>query len=78
MESEVSGNLSQPQPGQAGQYLVADIRQLVDIIDQRERDPAHPGAAEIRKLVGDFVLCADKRIAADRLGEVALRRAQLF
>src|SRR5262249_22222232 len=43
----------QPAPGKPRQHLVAKIRQLVEVIDEGQRDAAHAGLADAVELVGD-------------------------
>ena len=67
-----SVRLPDAEPGEAWQHLVAEVRHLVEIVDERHRDAAQAGAADIGELFGDAVRGADERIAADRLGRVIL------
>ena len=53
---------------QPRQYLLADIRQLIDLVHQGKRDTARAGAAQIRELIGCFVGRPDERITANRIG----------
>src|SRR5262249_27324849 len=55
------------EPHQAREDLVAEVWQLVEIVDEGERDSAHTGFADGRKFVGHAVRRSDEGVAADRL-----------
>ena len=58
--------------GETRQHLIAKIRQLQEIIDERKRNAAHARLADGRKLFCDPIGRADERIATDRIrGKVA-------
>src|SRR4051794_28843635 len=67
-----SVRLPDAEAGEARQHLVAEIRCLVEIVDERHRDAAHAGAGDVGQLLGDAVRGAYERIAADRFGRVIL------
>src|SRR5215813_2912675 len=58
---------SRAEPHQAREDLVAEVWQLVEIVDEGERDSAHAGFADGRKFVGHAVRRSDEGVAADRL-----------
>src|SRR6266540_5957591 len=60
--------LAQADPLETRQDLVAEERQLVDIVDQRDRNPGQPGLAQIDELARHMVGVADDRQAAHALG----------
>src|SRR5262249_20019189 len=73
------------EPHQPRENLVAEVWQLVEIVDEGERDAAHAGFADGRKFVGHAVRRSDEGVAADRLFckvlallEVLLRRNRLW
>src|SRR5258708_7705436 len=49
------------------QHLVTEERQLVDVVDERDRDAGQAGAAQIGQLPGYLVGIADDRQAAHAL-----------
>ena len=53
---------------QAGQHLVAEIRHFVEIIDERESDPAHAGFADGGEFLGYRSACSLVWIAAEGFG----------
>src|SRR5215467_5244064 len=56
---------SQSHASEARQHLVAEIRHVVEIVDERDRQPAEAGAAVVGKLGRNLIRRADERIAAD-------------
>src|SRR5262249_8589077 len=55
-------------PHQARQHLVAEVRQLVEIIDEREPDPAHAGLGDGVEFLRLLVRSSTEGVAADRVG----------
>src|SRR5215831_12887098 len=62
-----SARHARAEPHQAREDLVAEVWQLVEIVDEGERDPAHAGFADGCKFVGHAVRRSDEGVAADRL-----------
>src|SRR5215472_12829407 len=60
--------LPHAQPGQARQYLVAKIRQLVQIIHEGHRNASHARLADIGEFLRDPVWRPHIGITADRIG----------
>src|SRR6266481_5392384 len=60
------------EPHEAREDLVAEVRQLVEIVDEGERDSTHAGFADGRKLIGHAVRRSDEGVAADRVGRKVL------
>src|SRR5262245_55577310 len=58
----------QAAPGKPRQHLVAEIRQLIEIIDEGQRNGAHAGLADAVELVGHAVGRPHEWVAADGVG----------
>src|ERR1700761_8917285 len=59
--------LPQPHPLQAPAHFVDEVRQLVDVVDERNADAGQPGLAQIGELGRDVIGVADDRQAAHAL-----------
>ena len=59
--------LPQPHALQPADHLVAEIRQLVDVVDERDADAGEAGLGEVGELAGDLIGIADDRQAAHAL-----------
>src|SRR5262245_53306215 len=72
--TEATGSIRRPhpEPRQARQHLLTEIRQLVEIVDEREGDAAHAGFADAGELVRHAVRRPHERIAADRIARKVL------
>ena len=69
---------AQAQAGQARQDFGAEIGQLVEVVDERHRDPGETGGGELRHLVRHRIGIADQRQPAHAVGLVTAQALELL
>ena len=56
---QLPAGLTQPGALKARQYLIPEIRQLVEIVDEGNADATYPGRCQFYDLIGDMIWVAD-------------------